>query len=403
MTMSTAGALAGVRVLDLGQVVAGNFCSVLLADFGAEVIKIERPEVGDNLRYMGSVKDGISTGHMVDSRGKKCITLDLKADKGKEIFFKLLKDADVVVENFAAGVLERMGLGFDVLEKNNPRIILARISGYGQYGPKSHLFGYDKIAMAYSGATYITGDPASPPVRPGQIFADYLSGMFAALGILFALYNRDAAGSGKGQVVELGLYESLFRLMESIPTNYDLLGEVRERTGNFHPLTVPGNNYLTKDKKWVALAVANDRVFTRLARAIDREDLVTDTRYSTAQARTLPENTVALDNLCRDWFAEHTLEECNERLGKDLPYGPVLNIEQIFKEEHYHARENIIKVMQDKIGEVRMQGIVPKMSRTPGKVNWAGASLGAHNQEIYGDLLGINPEELQALKNEKVI
>lgn len=403
MTKPTDGALAGVRVLDLGQVVAGNFCSVLLADFGAEVIKIERPDVGDNLRYMGSVKDGISTGHMVDSRGKKCITLDLKADKGKDIFFKLLKDADVVVENFAAGVLERMGLGYDVLAKVNPKIILARISGYGQNGPKSQLFGYDKIAMAYSGATYITGDPANPPVRPGQIFADYTSGMFAALGVMFALYNRDAVGSGKGQVVELGLYESLFRLMESIPTNYDLLGEVRERTGNFHPLTVPGNNYLTKDKNWVALAVANDRVFARLAKAIEREDLIADPRYATAQARTKHENSIALDTLCREWFAAHTLEECNERLAADLPYGPVLNIEQIFNEPQYHARENIIKVMQDKIGEVRMQGVVPKMSATPGKVKWAGASLGAYNKEIYEGLLGMAPEEIAELQKEKII
>jgi formyl-CoA transferase len=354
------GALAGLRVLDLGQVIAGNFCSALLADFGAEVIKIERPGVGDSLRYMGMEKDGVSTSHMVDNRNKMCITLDLKSEKGKEIFFRLLKDADVVVENFSAGTMENMGLGYDVLKKINSRIILARISGYGQYGPKSHLYGYDKAAIAFSGLMYVTGEPDRPPVRPGLTLSDYMTGTFAALGVMFAVYNRDVTGTHEGQVVELGLYESIFRVMESIPTEYGLFGSVRERSGNTHALSTPGNNYKTKDGVWVALTSANDRVFARLCKAINREDLMTDVRYATNFARSDPNNRVTLDKIVQDWIAEHTLEECTSALETEVAYSPILSIKDIFENAHYKARDNIIHVMQDKLGEVPMQGIVPK-------------------------------------------
>jgi len=397
------GALQGLRVLDLGQVIAGNFCSVLLADFGADIIKIERPGVGDGLRYMGKTIDGISTGHMVDNRGKRCITLNLQEEKGREIFFELLKISDVVVENYAAGVMEKMGLGYDALKKVNPKIILARVSGFGQYGPKSGLSGYDRVGMAYGGITYLTGDPNGPPMRPGLGIADYMSGMFAALGVMFALYHRDAAGSGEGQMIDLGLYESVFRVMESTAVDYKLFGDIRNRVGNKHPLSVPGDHYLTKDGRWVTIASGNDKVFKKLAVAIGREDLLSDPRFVSHGERTKPENRAAIEEICKQWFAERDEKDCAAALEKDVPYSAILNIEDIFKEEHYRARENIIEVMQDTVGKIYMQGVVPKMTGTPGEVNWAGASLGAFNDEIFKGLLGMSDEKIAELKAESII
>lgn len=401
--MKNKKALSGYKVIDLGQVIAGNFCSALLADFGAEVIKIERPGVGDGIRYMGHDKDGVSTQHMVENRGKKCITLDLKSEKGKEILLRLVKEADVIVENYVPGVMEKLGFSFEELQKVNPKIILARISGYGQYGPKRDFPGYDRVGMAYSGVTYVTGDPEGEPVRPGICIADYTTGLFASYGILLAIINRDSVGTGKGQVVDIGLYESLFRLMESIPTDYKLFGEIRERTGNQHNLTAPGNNYLTKDGKWVGIAIANDRVFERFCKSIDREDLLKEERFSTNLKRTIPENKKELDTICHDWVASHTFEECRVRMETSIPFAPVMSIEDIFKEEHYRVRENIIEIDQDTVGKVYMQGIVPKLSETPGEVKWAGAKLGAFNDEVYKNILGFSNEEIEKFKEEKVI
>ena len=398
-------ALEGLRVLDLGQVIAGNFCSVLLADFGAYVIKIERPKVGDGIRYMGSAKDGVSTTHILENRNKHCITLDLKSVKGKEIFFRLLKDADVVVENFAPGVLERMGLGYDVLKKVNPRVILARISGFGQTGPNSSLPGYDRVGIAYGGLTYITGEPDGAPMKPGVGVADYCSGVFMAMAVMMAIYNRDVVGTGEGQQIDLALFESPFRILENTVVEYDLFGTVRERTGNGHPNTAPGNNYLTKDGKWVVVASGNDRVFSRFAKAINRLDLLDDPRFKTNADRTgNQEHKRMIDDICRAWVADHTEKECERTFrANDVPYGAVLSIADIFKEEHYWAREDIIETAQDKIGKVKMQGIVPKFSRTPGQVRWGGASLGYFNKEIYQGELGFTDEEMRQLEDEGII
>lgn len=396
-------ALEGLKVLDLGQVIAGNFCSVVLADFGAEVIKIEKPGAGDSLRSMGNRKDGISTGHMVDSRNKKCITLDLKTDKGKEIFFKLLKDADVVVENYAVGVLEKMGLGYDVLEKVNPRVIFTRISGFGQTGPKKNSPGYDRVGMAYGGITFVTGHPDGPPTRPGIAVSDYTTGMWAAIGTLIALYNRDVVGTGKGQVVDVSLFESIFRIMEATATDYKFFGNIRQRIGNAHPMSVPGDHYLTKDCKWVTIASTGDKVFNKYAKAIGREDLLEDDRYNKQIARQEPENKAVIEQITKEWVAAHTESECTEILDGVVPYGPILDIEGIFQQEHYYAREDIIEVMQDKVGKVTMQGVVPKLSKTPGEVKWAGGSLGAYNDEIYKGLLGMTDEEILKLKEENII
>ncbi len=396
-------ALEGLRVLDLGQVFAGNFASALLGDFGAEVIKIERPKLGDGLRYMGRVVDGISMPHTIDNRNKKCVTLDLKSAKGRELFLKLVEIADVVVENYAPGVMESLGLSFADLEKVNPRIILGRISGFGQTGPKRNFYGYDRVGMGFGGITYISGDPDGPPMRPGVAVADYMSGLFCALGVLIALYNRDVVGTGKGQYIDLALYESVFRIIETAVVDYKMFGAVRQRMGNDAPTGAPANNYLTKDGQWVSLAVSNDRVFSRLAAAIGREDLLADQRFAHQVERQFPENKAALDQIAREWIASHDEAECAAAFEGVVPYTKILSIEDIFKEAQYAARENIVAVMQDKIGKIYMQGVVPKLSRTPGKVKWAGASLGSANEEILKGMLGLSDAEYQELVDQSIV
>jgi len=402
--MAKEKALEGVRVLDLGQIIAGNFASSLLADFGAEVIKIEKPGIGDGLRYMGRVVDGISLHFAVDARNKKNITLDLKSEEGKSVFLTMVKDADVVVENFAAGVLERMGLGYDVLAKVNPRIILGRVSGYGQTGPKSGSYGYDRIGLAYGGITYLSGEPDGAPMRPGVAIADYSSGLFCALGILIALYNRDIAGTGLGQCVELGLYESVFRYIETAVADYKLTGEIHERVGNDASTGAPANHYMTKDGQWVAIASTNDRVFARFAQAIGRPDLLEDSRYATQVKRAMvPENKEYIHQLTGEWIASHTERECAQAFADTVPYTKILSIADIFKEEQYAARNNIVEVPHHKFGTVSMQGIVPRMSRTPGEVKWAGRPLGSDNEEVFKQILGYSDADYNRLVEQGIV
>lgn len=396
-------ALKNLKVLDLGQVIAGNFASVLLADFGANVIKVEKPEIGDNLRHMGVMHDDVSLQFTVENRNKKCITLDIKTEKGKEVLLKLVKMCDVVIENFAPGVMEGLGLGFEELKGVNPRIIMARISGYGQNGPKKNLFGYDRIAMAYGGLTYLTGFTDRPPLRPGLAVADYMAGLFCAYGILAAVYNRDVVGTGVGQVVDMSLYESVFRIMESAVVDYKLTGTVRERTGNRHILSTPGEHYKTKDGKWLVIAVANDRVFERFAKGINREDLLEDSRFNKQVERSKTENKDIIEDITSKWVEDHTLDECLRTLSKGVPMSPILSIEDIFKEQQYIEREDIIEVMQDELGMISMQGVVPKLSETPGKIEWAGSSLGKFNEEIYKGLLGLSEEEYNDLIKNNII
>lgn len=395
------GALTGIKILELGQVVAAPFCGVLLADLGAEVVKVEMPGVGDNLRAMGPVKDKRSLWFSVENRNKKSITLNLKKEEGKRILAELVPQFDVVTENFKPGVFEKLGFSWEIIHRLNPRAILVRISGYGQTGPYKNRYGYDRIGLGMGGLTYITGFPDQPPLRPGVSLADYLTGYAAAIGVLAAVYERDIKGSGEGQEIDIGLYEPVFRIMEFTPLEYCLNGKVRERIGNAFPATVPSGHFQTKDGKWLSLAVGNDRIFERFAKCIGREDLLSRPEYKTNIDRM--GNRAELDEIAEQWIAEHTAEECFAVLGSDVPMGPIHGIADIFGDEHYQARNNIIEVADELWGTVKMQGIVPNLSRTPGEVKWLGPELGQHNREVYGELLGYDARQMKRLADEEII
>ena len=395
------GPLDKIKVLELGQVLAAPFCDVLLADFGADVIKVEIPGVGDNLRKMGPIVDGRSLWFAVENRNKKCITLNLKSEKGKDLLCELIKKVDVITENFKPGTLEKLGFDWKKIHKINEKAILVRISGYGQTGPYSSRYGYDRIGLAMGGLTYISGFPDKPPVRPGNSLADYLTGFTAALAIMISIYHRDMNGAGVGQEIDVGLYEPVFRILEFTALNYYLTGTVRERVGNTFPATVPSGHFRTKDGKWVSLAVGNDRIFERFVRCIGREDLLERPEYKTHIDRM--QNRTELDQITADWINEHTAEECFNTFGEYVPIGPIHSIADIFEDPQYKARGNIIEVADKLWNKVRIQGAVPKMSLTPGEVKWLGPELGEHNLEIYSSLLGLTVDDIEILQKEGVI
>lgn len=394
-------ALSGIKVLELGQVVAAPFCGVLLADFGAEVVKVEIPGVGDNLRNMGRLVDDRSLWFAVENRNKKSITLNLKTDEGKQILTELIKKVDVVTENFKPGVLEKLGFSWDVIHAINSKAILVRISGYGQTGPYRNRYGYDRIGLGMGGLTYITGEKEGVPLRPGVSLADYLTGYSAALGILAALHHRDINGCNQGQEIDIGLYETVFRIAEWNVLDYFLTGTVRERIGNAFPGTVPSGHFQTKDGKWISIAVGNDRLFERFARLIDRMDLLARPEFATHPLRV--KNREELDDIAAAWIANHTAQECFTVFGEDVPIGPIHSIADIFTDPHYAARNNIVDVADKKWGMVKMQAPVPNMSATPGRVKWMGPELGEHNAEIYGELLGMSSEKIMQLQQAGII
>ncbi|HHV78268.1 MAG TPA: CoA transferase [Firmicutes bacterium] len=393
-------ALSGIRVLELGQVVAAPFCGAMMADFGAEVIKVEAPGNGDSLRNMGPITKGESLWFHVENRNKKCITLNLKSYEGKELAKRLVSICDVVLENFKPGTLEKLGLGWEVIHQVNPRTVLCRISGYGQTGPYSNRYGYDRIGLGVGGLTYITGEPSGVPMRPGVALADYLAGIFATAGIMFALRYRDTF-SGEGQVVDVSLYEPVFRIMEFTALDYWLNGRVRERMGTVHPGTVPGGHYRTADGKWICISCANDRVFERLAKAIDREELINDPRFSSHQKRV--ENRNEIEAIVAEWVAKHTAEECRIALQDTVPYGPINSIADIFSDPHFAARQDIVEVMDPLLGVLKMQAPTPKLSSTPGMVRSSGPRPGEHNDEVFGGILGLDKSRIRELREQGVI
>lgn len=391
-------ALEGLKVVEVGNILAGPFCGTILADFGAEVIKVEPPDEGDLSRNMGRIKD---MWFAVEGRNKKTVSLNLKSAAGKKILMDLLKDADVLVENFRPGVFAKLGFTWEKLHEHNPRLIFMSSSGYGQTGPNSHKPGFDRIGLAIGGLLHVTGFPDGPPIKPGLSVADFLTAMFGVIGIMFAVYNRDIVGSGKGQRVDCCLTESTLRIMESIIAEYSYDGFVRNRVGNGTLVTIPSGHFLTKDNQYLVLTVAGDKVFAEFAKAIDRPDLLESPEYSTAKGRM--KNRDEINQIAEDWAKEHTIEECLTAFGDEVPCCKVYTVEDIVKDPHFAERNMILKVQTEKFGEIMMQGIVPKMSGTPGEVKWAGPSIGKFNEEIYCGQLGIKPEEFEKLKADGVI
>ena len=394
--------LAGKRVLDCATFIAGPSCATLLGEFGAEVIKVELPRVGCPLRQFGTMTETrMSLPWLSESRNKKSLTLDLRTPDGAAILKELVRQSHVLVENFQPGTLEGWGLGWSELSAANPALVMVRISAYGQTGPYRDRPGFGRIANAFGGLAYLAGDPDRPPVTPGSAtLPDYLSGLYGALGALLAL--RLAEQSGVGQVVDVGLYEGIFRILDELAPAYAYGGFVRERMGPGTPNAVPHSHYPTADGKWIAIACTSDKIFQRLAELMERPELAGDGRWGTTAKRKAERE--AVDAFVAEWTGTQTaadlLRRCEEA---QVPCGPLYSIADIFTDPHYAARENIARLPVAGLGAIMVPNVVPKLSATPGSVEWAGPPLGAHTDEILSQLLGFEPERLDELRARKVI
>ncbi len=393
--------LDGVKVLELGSLIAGPFAGRLFGDFGAKVIKVEPPKVGDPLRKWRMLKDGTSLWWYVQSRNKKCITLNLRAKKGCEIIKKLAKEVDIIIENFKPGTLEKWGIGYEDLKKINPKIIMVRISGYGQYGPYSSKPGFGSIGEAMGGIRYLSGYPDSPPVRTGISIGDSIAAIYAVMSSMMALYHRDISG-GKGQYIDVALYEAIFSLMESMVPEFDQFKFIRERSGNTLPGIAPSNIYLCGDGKYIAIGANGDSIFVRLTKAMNRDDLAQNEEFKLNDGRAAKMK--YLDEQIEKWTKTLKIEDALKILDEyQIPAGKIYNIEDMFNDAHFKARQMIETVKIDGKDDLKVPGIVPKFSQTPGKIKWAGLSLGANNKEIYQGMLGYSDKELEKMEKEGLI
>ncbi|MGI9621337.1 MAG: CaiB/BaiF CoA transferase family protein [Acidimicrobiales bacterium] len=395
------GALSDLRVIELGTLLAGPFCGQQLADHGAEVIKIEPPGSGDPMRAWGQEKaDGKSLWWPVVGRGKKSLTVNLREEAGQQLVRDLVVEADVLLENFRPGTLEKWGLGPDVLHEINPRLVITRVSGYGQTGPYSTQPGFGAIGEAVGGIRYTTGDPDKMPSRTGISIGDTLTAMFATIGTLSALHARDR--TGKGQVVDAALYESVLAVMESLLTEYHVAGFIRERTGSLIPNIAPANVYPTADEKMHLISGNQDTVWRRLAEAMGRPELGTDPRYATHIAR--GDNQLELDDLISKWTATVNSEELQRVLDEHaVPNGRMYRAPEMLADEHFAARDAITWVDSGDFGSLPMQNVVPKLSETPGTVDWSGPALGQHNAEILRDILELDDTAIERLIDEGIV
>jgi formyl-CoA transferase len=389
------GGLQGLRVVEMGVLLAGPFCGQLLADQGAEVIKIEQPGVGDPMREWGREKPhGKSLWWPVVARNKKSVTLNLRTDEGQALARRLIDEADILIENFRPGTLEKWNLGPDALHTTNPGLIVVRVTGFGQTGPYSSQPGYGSVGEAMGGLRYIVGDAGSAPSRVGISIGDSLAATHAALGALVALRAREV--TGKGQVVDSAIYEAVLGMMESLVPEFALTGYVRERTGAILPNVSPSNVFPTKDGQMLLIAANQDTVFSRLAKAMDRPDLATDPRYATHAAR--GECQEELDGLIAEWTATLTSDELRQKmLDHAVPHGPIYTAKEMLEDEHFKARDAIVDVPHPEFGTIPMQNVVPKLSATPGGIRTAGPALGEHNEEVWKGVVGIGDDEYEGL------
>jgi len=393
--------LQGLRVIDAGTMIAGPLAGCLLADFGADVIKIEHPRYGDPMRQWAPIKNEVSLWWKVTARNKRLITLDLGHPRGQDIFRQLVGQADILIENFRPGTMEKWGLGYEVLSQINPQLVMVRVSGYGQGGPYRDRPGYGTIAEAITGVPSFTGFPDKPPTLSAWPLADSVAAVFAALGAMFAIHYRDVH-KGEGQVVDVSLYEPLFRLVESQVIGFDQLGIVKQRMGNRMAEDSPRNTYETADGEWIAISASSQRTFERLARAIGRPELVDDPRFKDNPSRV--DHADELDEVLSAWFSPRSFAEAMTILEEhDVVAGPIYDVRRIFADPHFAAREDIVAIEDPDLGIIRMQNVAPRLSKTPGQVVHGGLSLGHHNREVYAELLGLSEGELKELQQQGVI
>ncbi|HEY6897531.1 MAG TPA: CaiB/BaiF CoA-transferase family protein [Rhodocyclaceae bacterium] len=392
--------LQGLRVVEFGTLIAGPFCTRILAEFGAEVIKIEAPGEGDPLRKWRKMYGDTSLWWYVQARNKQSVTANLKHPKGQEAVRKLIATADIVVENFRPGVLEKLGLGWDVLSALNPGLVMVRLSGFGQTGPMASQPGFGAIGESMGGLRYITGFPDRPPVKTGISIGDSIAALWGALGALMALRHREVSG-GKGQVVDVALYEAVFAMMESLVPEFDVFGFIRERTGNIMPGITPSNTYTTRDGKHVAIGANGDAIFKRLMAAIGRQDLADDSSLADNAGR----NTRATEiyGVIADWVAAHDEEEVLRiATAAETPASRIYSVADMFSDPQYLAREMLVAAQLPDGRDFRMPGIVPRLSATPGATEWIGPELGAHTDLVLASL-GYAQSEIDALRAEGAI
>lgn len=387
------GALKGIRVIEMGQLLAGPFCGQLLGDMGAEVIKIEAPGPGDPMRVWGQGADKVNWE--VIARNKKAVTANLRVPEGQALARQLIETADVLVENFKPGTLEKWGLGPDVLHAANPGLIIARMSGYGQTGPYSSRAGFGGIGEAMGGWRYIVGEPDRPPSRMGVSIGDTLTATYGCMGVLAALHVR--ASTGKGQIVDSALYEAVLQVMEGLVPEYDHSGVIRERSGSILPGIAPSNVYACKDGEFM-IGANNDAIFKRFAIAMNRPELGDDDRYATHVAR--GENQLELDALINEWTRGLTVDQVDGLMIKhSIPAGKVYRAPEMLADPHFQARDAIIELETERFGPIKMQNAFPRLSDTPSSVRSpAPSTVGQHNAEVYGRLLNLNADDLAALE-----
>ncbi len=395
--------LQGVRVIDVGNFLAGPYAATMLGEFGAEVIKVEHPDGGDPMRRFGTATalPDATLKWLSESRNKKSVTCDLLQPEGVALFLKLVAKSDVLVENFRPGTMEGWGLTWDVLHEVNPKLVMLRVTGYGQTGPYRRRSGFAHIAQAFGGLNYLAGFPGETPVLPGTVpLGDYLASLFGAIGVMIAL--RHAEHTGRGQVIDVGIYESVFRVLEEIAAAYGLHGTVREREGSGSFVACPHGHFLCKNGKWIAIACTTDKMFERLAVAMDRPELAARDKWGDQRKRLAAREEV--NRIVGDWVGARDRTEVLERcLAEEVPVGKVNSIADIFADEHFQARGNLARVAVEGLGEVVVPGVVPRLSATPGRIDHLGPALGDANLDVLQGLLGLQADEISRLRRQRVV
>jgi crotonobetainyl-CoA:carnitine CoA-transferase CaiB-like acyl-CoA transferase len=397
----SAGPLSGLKVVDCATLFAGPVVASLMADFGADVVKVEHPR-GDPVRYMGPRDGDVSMWWAVLARNKRSVTLKLSDPRGAELLKQLLGDADVFIENFRPGTLERWGLGPDVLHELNPGLVIVRTTGFGQTGPYSTRPGFGTLAEAISGFAHINGWPDKLPSLLPLALGDHIAGYTGCFAVMFALWWREHGGEGAGQVIDNSIFEPLFSMLGPTAAAFDRFGIVPERVGNSSPLLTPRNTYQSSDGKWLALSASSPSIARRVMILVGRQDLADEPWFEDTTSRA--EHSEEIDEAVGTWIAERTLEETLEAFDKaEGAIAPVYSIADIFADPHYQAREAITEFDDPRLGKVRLQNIVPRMDKTPGKIEHLGPELGAHNEDVYVSDIGLTPEELVALEEQGIV
>ena len=395
--------MSGVRVIDLGTFLAGPYAASILGEFGAEVFKVEHPVAGDPMRRFGTAtkRHDATLAWLSEARNRKSVTIDLRQKEGVQLFLRLIEKSDVLIENFRPGIMEEWGLSWQELSAANPGLVYLRVSGYGQTGPYRRRSGFAHIAHAFGGLSYLAGFPGETPVVPGTApLGDYMSSIYGAIGILLALRHREK--TGRGQIVDIGIYEAVFRQLDEIAASYGLFGKVREREGAGSFVAVPHGHFRTKDDKWIAIACTTDKMFERLAEAMEQPELASSSLYGPQRQRLAARDEV--NRLVIEWVGSLSRTEVMERcLDCEVPVGKVNSIADIFEDEHFQARGNLARIHEDGLGEVVVPNVVPTLSATPGRITNLGPALGNATYEVMRELLGLAADDIKRLRQRKII